>query len=298
MKKYLLFVVLATIILSPLVVTPDIASAANSDTDTFGANCSITYYYADSNGKYIGDGKTLAPKTPYQLKARYKKGTCGILDSIQIGYIAVENGKNIRKFQACRNAANFDTEGEFTIIYSNYGDSGEEGAKLKNYAYIDTSTACPSSNPIDREYIRTTADLEISTSVTAKTAGNTGTGTGTGGTTTTPQGPQGLPNEQIDSEVKIIGGQNYDLSLGELFNPFSEKLTVAGVIVRVINILLVFSGMIAVIYIIIGGFQMVTAGGNESTVTKGKQTLTYAVAGLIVSILSFSIVAIIQSIIS
>ena len=91
---------------------------------------------------------------------------------------------------------------------------------------------------------------------------------------------------------------NFDTPLGSVFNPLEDGITVPGIIVRLINILLMISGTVAVGFIIFGGLMMVTSAGNESRVTKGKQTVIYAVAGLVVSILSFSIVAIIQSIIN
>ena len=46
----------------------------------------------------------------------------------------------------------------------------------------------------------------------------------------------------------------------------------------------------------IGGFQMISGAGNEETYTKAKKTIIWAVIGLALALLSFSIVAIVQDI--
>lgn len=52
----------------------------------------------------------------------------------------------------------------------------------------------------------------------------------------------------------------------------------------------------AVLFIIIGSIQMLTAYGNDEKISKGKQTITYAIVGLVIAILSYAIVTIISSI--
>ncbi len=47
---------------------------------------------------------------------------------------------------------------------------------------------------------------------------------------------------------------------------------------------------IATLFIIFAAFQIITAGGSEEQFEKGKKTITYAVIGLIVLILSRAIV--------
>jgi len=59
----------------------------------------------------------------------------------------------------------------------------------------------------------------------------------------------------------------------------------------------VFLGLTAassVIFIIVGGLQMHLAFGNEEGINKAKKTLTWAIVGLIISILSVAIVQIIS----
>lgn len=59
---------------------------------------------------------------------------------------------------------------------------------------------------------------------------------------------------------------------------------------RVINILLFVVGAIAVIVIIVGGIRYVLSAGDSSQVTAAKNTVLYAIVGLIVAIMAYAIV--------
>ncbi|KKU80015.1 MAG: hypothetical protein UY05_C0016G0002 [Candidatus Peregrinibacteria bacterium GW2011_GWA2_47_7] len=58
-------------------------------------------------------------------------------------------------------------------------------------------------------------------------------------------------------------------------------------IVNIINFVLSFLGLLAVIMIIYGGFLYVTAGGVEEQSTKGKKSLQYAVIGILIVLMSW-----------
>lgn len=62
-----------------------------------------------------------------------------------------------------------------------------------------------------------------------------------------------------------------------------------------INLLLGIVGLIAVAFIIFGGFRYVTAGGNEDAAESAKTTIKNAVIGLVVVILSAVIVNVVMS---
>lgn len=53
-------------------------------------------------------------------------------------------------------------------------------------------------------------------------------------------------------------------------------------VVKVINFVLGFLALIAVIFVIVGGFRILMAGGNEENVTKGRKTIIYAIIGLVI----------------
>jgi len=61
------------------------------------------------------------------------------------------------------------------------------------------------------------------------------------------------------------------------------------------NILLPIAGIVAVLFIIVGGFQYITSGANEEWAETGKKTLRNAVIGLVVIILSYIIVIVIAN---
>lgn len=61
-------------------------------------------------------------------------------------------------------------------------------------------------------------------------------------------------------------------------------------ITHIINIMSVLVGVVAVIMIIYAGFRYVTSGGDSSGVTGAKNTLIYAIVGLIVVALAQTIV--------
>lgn len=89
----------------------------------------------------------------------------------------------------------------------------------------------------------------------------------------------------------ITGIQNNSSS--RLFNPLPEDdLTHAFLLV--LQGLLSILGILAVVFVVVGGVQMVVSGGNEEAITKAKKTITWAVLGLVAALLSFSMIAIVQ----
>lgn len=63
--------------------------------------------------------------------------------------------------------------------------------------------------------------------------------------------------------------------------------------VRFLTLFLAVMGVTAVVFIIVGGIQMLLAGGNEDQIGKAKKTIMWAIIGLIVAILSVAIVQIV-----
>jgi hypothetical protein len=66
--------------------------------------------------------------------------------------------------------------------------------------------------------------------------------------------------------------------------------TVTGTIKNVGNIIVFITGAISVLMIIIGGLRYVTSGGDQGGITSAKNTILYAVIGLIVSVMAYAIV--------
>ena len=77
--------------------------------------------------------------------------------------------------------------------------------------------------------------------------------------------------------------------------PVSDDENVTDLLTRVINILLALAGLVAVIFLIVGGFRYITAGGNEEAAESGKKTITNAIIGIVVIILAFVIVRVVSN---
>lgn len=58
----------------------------------------------------------------------------------------------------------------------------------------------------------------------------------------------------------------------------------------VTNTLLLVIGIVAVIMLIVGGFRYVLSGGNEKNTAAAKDTILYAIIGIVVALLSYAIV--------
>lgn len=63
-----------------------------------------------------------------------------------------------------------------------------------------------------------------------------------------------------------------------------------GVFKQVTNTILYIVGIIAVIMLIVGGIKYVVSGGDSKKVTDAKNTVLYAIIGLVISFLAFAIV--------
>jgi hypothetical protein len=74
-----------------------------------------------------------------------------------------------------------------------------------------------------------------------------------------------------------------------------SETTLTGFILRVINIALALAGLIAVLFLVIGGFRYITAGGNEDHTESAKKIIMNAVIGIIVIILSFVVVRVVSN---
>lgn len=85
------------------------------------------------------------------------------------------------------------------------------------------------------------------------------------------------PASQIRGGVNSVGGDKEGSDLGSRVR-------------TIVNILLYILGAIAVVMIILGGIRYTTSNGDSSAITSAKNTILYAVVGLVVAILAYAIV--------
>lgn len=69
----------------------------------------------------------------------------------------------------------------------------------------------------------------------------------------------------------------------DLFGP-------TGVFKKVTDVLLFIIGAVAVIMLVIGGIRYTVSGGDQAAVTAAKNTILYAVVGIIVAILAYAVI--------
>lgn len=62
--------------------------------------------------------------------------------------------------------------------------------------------------------------------------------------------------------------------------------TVQSVVAKVVNILSFVVGVVAVIMVIVGGIKYVTSSGDSNNVNSAKNTILYAIVGLVVAVMA------------
>ncbi len=82
-----------------------------------------------------------------------------------------------------------------------------------------------------------------------------------------------------------------------IYNPLPED-ELTNMFLFIAKGFLIITAIWGVMFIIIGGFRMVMAAGNEEDYIAAKKTITWAILGVVITMLSFSIIAIVQNILS
>lgn len=105
-----------------------------------------------------------------------------------------------------------------------------------------------------------------------------------------------VPMVAVPSVAQADGCEAIDRSISHYetqIPKFPRYCSMVEITRRILNILFALIAMVSMIFIIVGGYQYMTARGNEEQATKGRQTLVYALLGFIVVILSVTIINII-----
>jgi len=86
------------------------------------------------------------------------------------------------------------------------------------------------------------------------------------------------------SALSLIEGVNAARGSSQPADLFGSN----GIFTKVTNILLFVVGALSVVMLIIGGLRYVISGGNSTAVTAAKNTILYAIVGLVVAFLAFA----------
>lgn len=89
-----------------------------------------------------------------------------------------------------------------------------------------------------------------------------------------------------ETKISVTEGVDCAKSKDQSANLFGKS----GIFQTVTNVLLFLIGAVSVIMLIIGGIRYVLSGGDSTAVTAAKNTILYAVIGIIVALLAYAIV--------
>jgi hypothetical protein len=100
----------------------------------------------------------------------------------------------------------------------------------------------------------------------------------------------------ITTKVKIQSMKNVDLSEIINLNKQTEIKDAKSFLGTIIDLLVKFIGLTAFVLLVIAGFRMILAAGNDNEIQKAKDMLKYAIFGLVVALLSYLLVALVRAI--
>lgn len=102
----------------------------------------------------------------------------------------------------------------------------------------------------------------------------------------------GNKDPTICNQTDVNGNKSPVCAANGSTNPLTGN---DGLLTRVANIFALITGVAAVVVIIIGGFEYVRSSGDSAKINKAKDTILFAVIGLIVVLIARSIVALVVS---
>ena len=85
------------------------------------------------------------------------------------------------------------------------------------------------------------------------------------------------------------GESNFGFDNFSTATNLGTNVPVVQTIASVINVILSFLGVLAVVAIVIGGFRVMTSGGNEEQTAGGKKVMTAGVVGLVIIFVAYAL---------
>lgn len=89
-----------------------------------------------------------------------------------------------------------------------------------------------------------------------------------------------------DDDLTIQNGVRASQGEGQPDELFGDR----GIFTTIINVMLYIIGAVSVLMLVYGGIRYTISGGDTSAVTAAKNTILYAVIGIVVALMSFAIV--------
>ncbi len=88
----------------------------------------------------------------------------------------------------------------------------------------------------------------------------------------------------------VAGGVGAGAKCAQGTGTQSDLFGPTGIFKKITDVLLFIIGAIAVIMLVIGGIRYTISGGDQNSVTAAKNTILYAIVGIIVAILAYAII--------
>lgn len=104
-----------------------------------------------------------------------------------------------------------------------------------------------------------------------------------------------LLTSPVFAQVEDWSEDNGEVYVDEYGN---QVATIKGIEALVANVLAVFTtiiGLASFVMLIVGAFMYLTSGGNSKGTEAGKQSITYAIIGIVVSLMAFFILQLIAN---
>lgn len=152
---------------------------------------------------------------------------------------------------------------------------------IKVFAQISGDYVCSCNTPMSPvEYYNTALDCNLD-------CPNHCTSHGDGGTCSIVGTQEGGRTTQEGNSTTQTGGRT-ETPNAELDNPLAgNETSIPNLIARVIKIILGLIGIVSLVMFIYAGFLWLTAQGNMEKIKKGKDTMLYAVIGIVIVFSSY-----------
>jgi hypothetical protein len=106
----------------------------------------------------------------------------------------------------------------------------------------------------------------------------------------TPLAPTTYAQGSVDCDAGISQGAQSGIECSRGANTPDRLFGDGSIFTLVVNILLFIIGAISVIMLIIGGIRYTISAGDSGAVTAAKNTILYAIIGLVIAFLAFAII--------
>lgn len=98
--------------------------------------------------------------------------------------------------------------------------------------------------------------------------------------------PTPTSSNPLDAACSQTGAAKSELCLNKPDGATDPVSGSGGVIAKALNVILIVAGVAAVIMVMIGGFEYIISSGDSNKISSAKNTILYAVIGLVVALMA------------